>query len=353
MPERTEGQSGGLPAGLRGRVSWRPPTARAAESFLSDTLGRHATFAWRAARLSTWHERFIRRAQPWPGWSPLSLEFRSDEPLAEATGRQGDGETGGWGDEGNPQSAIRSPQSAIRNPQSAVRSPRPRSELALSGRMVSVEANDAPTRPALRLAILRPIMTPAGKRFSTEANDALGGASEERPLLSSALPAILRQDLLARALPATDGPELRLVTSARPTPRREVRGGFPDHHPSSPAPERTAVEPIVAPMALRAVMDQLSAPAAPASAPKSQGAIERLIEQTVLPTALPGLELRLAQPEQQASTNHDSPRAVEDRQPATSVSTPPPPLDINAIADKVWNTLLRRQQLERERRGLY
>jgi hypothetical protein len=34
-------------------------------------------------------------------------------------------------------------------------------------------------------------------------------------------------------------------------------------------------------------------------------------------------------------------------------SPPVPQLDINAIADKVSQTLQRRQQFERERRGLY
>jgi hypothetical protein len=31
----------------------------------------------------------------------------------------------------------------------------------------------------------------------------------------------------------------------------------------------------------------------------------------------------------------------------------PPPLDINAVAEKVYQTLQRRLQFERERRGLY
>ena len=35
------------------------------------------------------------------------------------------------------------------------------------------------------------------------------------------------------------------------------------------------------------------------------------------------------------------------------VPAAPPPLDINAVADKVYHALQRRFQLERERRGLY
>jgi hypothetical protein len=90
----------------------------------------------------------------------------------------------------------------------------------------------------------------------------------------------------------------------------------------------------------------------------AQTVVERWIEQTVLPAPLPGLELRLLRTEQQASTDNRSSQSSDNEQPATSVPTPPPaatapPLDINAIADKVYQTLQRRQQVERERRGLY
>jgi hypothetical protein len=100
----------------------------------------------------------------------------------------------------------------------------------------------------------------------------------------------------------------------------------------------------------------------PGLPPETQGVIEKLIERTVMPTALPGLELRLVSPEQQASAIHRPSDTAERSQPTANGSTPPmpvpaalptPQLDVNAIADKVYQKLQRRHQLERERRGLY
>jgi hypothetical protein len=86
--------------------------------------------------------------------------------------------------------------------------------------------------------------------------------------------------------------------------------------------------------------------------------VERLIAGTTMPAPLPGLEVRLVPPEQRA--------VAEPRTPPDSPSPPPareevhqetpdrtPPLDLDALADKVYQTLKRRQQFEQERRGLY
>jgi hypothetical protein len=100
----------------------------------------------------------------------------------------------------------------------------------------------------------------------------------------------------------------------------------------------------------------------PSSLPEAHGAIEKLIERTVLPVPLPGLELRLVSPEKQSSSIDRASDATDGRPPKADVSTPPtsvpasspmPQLDINRVADKVYQTLQRRQLLERERRGLY
>jgi hypothetical protein len=84
--------------------------------------------------------------------------------------------------------------------------------------------------------------------------------------------------------------------------------------------------------------------------------IEQLIEQTPVPGVLPGLELRLVSPEF-VKTHHPESRDGTDEKIPSSPAAPtlplPPPLDINAVADKVYQTLQRRQQVERERRGLY
>src|SRR5215218_2180087 len=71
---------GGLAERVHARQSWRPPTARAAELLFSSTVGRLEPFVANAARLAAWYERLSQRAQPWPGWSPLSLELLPGEP---------------------------------------------------------------------------------------------------------------------------------------------------------------------------------------------------------------------------------------------------------------------------------
>src|SRR5262249_52040020 len=98
------------------------------------------------------------------------------------------------------------------------------------------------------------------------------------------------------------------------------------------------------------------------SPPDAQGAIAKLIEQTARPVRLPGLELRLVSPEKSPSGARRPAEVAQDERPTTA-ATPlqppapaapsPPALDINAISEKVYDRLLRRQRLERERRGLY
>jgi hypothetical protein len=92
----------------------------------------------------------------------------------------------------------------------------------------------------------------------------------------------------------------------------------------------------------------------------NQSAVEKLIENAFLPNPIPNLEMRLVIPENGTSQSNQHPKEASDSQTVTdtsgsppSVPPPQPNLDINAIADKVYHTLQRRQQFERERRGLY
>jgi hypothetical protein len=92
-----------------------------------------------------------------------------------------------------------------------------------------------------------------------------------------------------------------------------------------------------------------------ADAPPSARAIEALIERTMRPTPMPGLEFRLLRSvprddEEPARRDADEPSARAPRRPA---APPPaaPPLNIDAVADKVYRLLERRQRLERERKG--
>src|SRR5262245_12251586 len=323
------GQNSGLPAGVHERASWRPLSARAAESLLSGALKRHETFVHRAARLSAWHEQFARRAQPWSGWSPMSLEYSVGELQAEGRAQSTRASESGEAPFTKSGSLVQVQRSVANHHSYAPR--QPRSEMNLS-------------RPALRLAVLRPI-SPIAET-----------ARENEPA------EISRTHPMWPPLPVGSGsaPELRLVTSARAAPRREVRGGFPSRQSSLPVTERAIDDLAASATARRAVREEQSSPAQSqrADALEPPGAIERLIEQTVRPVALHGLELRLAPPEQKTSADHRPPNDAESRGSAPNAApapapVSPPQLDINAVADKVWQTLQRRQRLERERRGLY
>lgn len=347
MQQQSAGQRSELPSGVQARQSWHPPAMGAADSLVSAILARSGSLMSNAARLSAWYEQFIRRVQPWSGWSPLSLELRA---------------------------MTFQPTSSQHLP----------SEPTLS-------------RPAMRLAILRATPTTVGTTTPNTAGNftEFPVASREQRLDP------LNDRILWRSPPIADKLPLppRLDVSVSPTPRQEIRGGFPTHQPlltGLPEAERQTTETDRSPLTQWKITPETASlspnrqaaalPELLSSAPESieklvpspfphqpnavmpgsplptQGTIEQLIERTILPTALPGLELRLVSPEQQASVIHRPSDGVDRHQPPANGSTPPmpapappsaAPLDVNAIADKVYQKLLRRQQLERERRGLY
>lgn len=347
-----KGKVGELPAALYERQSWRPPAVNAAESFLSGLTGRSEPFMNNAVRLSRWYEQFSRRVQPWSGWPPLSLEFRIENLSQGKEGARG----------------AKDYSSKLQPPLSQKPSTQP-----------------AVSNSAIRLSILRTIYATKNTTHPSRADN----WSELPVLLREELPHPLRDRIYWRSLPQAEILPLlpRLVVSVSPTPRREVRGGFPsDTHLLSTLPidERISAKPASFPVAQQNVAQEIlssplpwqtviqpdALPATPeamvnnitSSPSEKPGAIETLIERMVLPEPLPKLEMRLVSPEQhQASSTRLTPNTANDGQKATHLTpelpAPAPPatapLDVNAIADKVYQKLLRRQQLERERRGLY
>lgn len=91
--------------------------------------------------------------------------------------------------------------------------------------------------------------------------------------------------------------------------------------------------------------------------PEYQGAIGELIGRTIVPTPLPDFRMRMISPQEQRPTNDAGSEQTSDESPAPPIPTPvqsqAPQVDIDAVAEKVYQTLMRRQQLERERKGLY
>lgn len=211
-------------------------------------------------------------------------------------------------------------------------------------------------RPAMQLAILRPLNTAAGtvKRI------------ESRPL-SSGNGTFLAQGTTdfggAQRSPEAKLPavQTRLVSSVSSLPRQEVRGGFPlsvnaefrrDADTSSEDPVRvsvrdsSAVRPDGGP-------EPVSLPRPPQA--KIPGPL------ALSTVTLPEVQIRLLRRDEPASATQSSGNnvgtggrsTIQLPKPQPPVPAAPPPLDINAVADKVYQALQRRHQLERERRGLY
>ncbi len=161
----------------------------------------------------------------------------------------------------------------------------------------------------------------------------------------------------------------RLASNVSSFPRHEVRGGFPvspkteirrDSDTSSSDLFGAAVRDTSVFVNYVSPETSLSAGAPQGETPEPPAVIERLIERTVFPMAMPGLQIRPVRPDASAPATqrsaNDTPegrRSTMETPKGPASAPPPPPLDINAVADKVYQTLQRRHQLERERRGLY
>ncbi len=449
--ERTGRESTGLPSGVRKRQSWRPPAVRVLETLVSGLMRHAKPFVSNAAERLAWYEQFIQRVRPWQGWLPMSLEFPTKEQTSEGPIQETPAIHKVSHRNGSDATNETSPPPVQRY--AAPAAPTPGLTTAQQPR-----AKPAPSRPAIRLAILRMIQTTkaisgmdAGSHnesppitrdhsswrwlsiadvsksephlvtgaSSTPRQEVSGGfpmhqpshpvlpearrtrtEPETSPLMQwtktretslATGPAILQTIQTTKAISGMDAgshnesplitrdhnswhwlsiadvskSESHLVTGASSTPRQEVSGGFPMHQPSHPVlPEarRTRTEPETSPL-MQWTKTREASTASPSKS-ESRGAIETLLEQTVMPVPLPGLELRLVSPGEEDSSTHTLQHVADadDRQPAADDSTPPmyvpaspprPELDINEVAEKVYNTLVRRQQIERERMGLY
>ncbi len=363
--EPRAGQDVGLPAGVRQRQTWRPPGLRMMEALVARMTGRTEPLLERVARLSAWHGQLARGAQPTPVWSRLALEPpagdtadapRTPAPSAATLGAQ--------------QWALSSPPTA---PAGRSQSPAGRSQspegAAPAYKAISGTVQRAPERVGSKVT-QRPVfqLVPRSPSVWLATLRALPRTTEP-----PAFPP--RGDALVVLGGAGSSPGPRLVLSTATDPRREVRGGFPVGPPERPAtggqrmpvgaastlsPWDDSIESVMT----KAVMNVGPAPFGSTSPPSILGppsdAIERLIERTMVPVPLPGLKLRLVAPEEltvagerRVPAEDSRPPAVDGTGPTPARSEQPPELDINAVADRVYQTLERRQQLERERRGLY
>ena len=472
----------GLPAGVYGRQSWRPPALRAVESVLSGISRRNEPLDRRRASLTAWYEQLARRGQPFIGWQPLTTEELGGDStqLPDGSVQSGDrtarrepqmistkdrtpeanvshsavkpvaqdqrpathsqrlpaepqtpqrpflllrsisgpmhtaaksmppSEAGHAPDpSGTPERPIEEAVQPVAPPEREAPYPvvpPPAAEdrrlaaedgrlAAEDGRLAAEEgrltaedgrlaAEDwrrampmaaAPqphgeqfVRPAMRLAILRPITT----------GTATMQRSDSGPIPSStsgfSLVTVETKDLPGlEPLLMGDQPAFqpRLVSSVSSFPRQEVRGGFPvdfktevRHDADTSSDGRVGVTVRDTSVFGNNVSPETASLAGShqVKMPEPSGTIERLISRTVLPVALPGLQIRLVTPDApEPATQRSAADAAEGGRSTVEVPKgpppvpPQPPLDINSVADKVYQTLVRRQQFERERRGLY
>ncbi len=368
-PGKSEMQGLSLPAATQARLAWRPPALRAAQSLFS-ALPSSFSALGRINRILEWQEPLAHRFRRWLGWARSPLEFGTE---MIARNRR----------ENPPHKAAISARLAPQVQQSDALEAPAHAASPLARTEDSPEKWSADVRPVrrspsaadgdTRISISGPF---AGELRREKTEPVLKGPSqtsreEFSPFTLPGLPL-----LSAVRSPGTpDVPRPRLQLSVSPTPRREVSGVLLQSEPilagaildeasgekaitrvvanETSIPTWEAARQSIAAAALR------SPDIAANSSARGQTAIEKLIEQTRRPVPLPGLEIRVVRPSQ--GDEGDPHRSAEEKDRATpNMAGSPPPaaspahqLDLDAVADKVYQTLMRRQQFERERKGFY
>lgn len=385
---QTSGDPGtGLP-GAAARRSWQPSSLRAAQSISAAARGLGPSMV---DGFLAWHERLSRRGEGLTA------------PLRPATF-------------GGRIEAVRAPvrePSSLRHPDT----PLVRTAAIPSADTHAVRQIEPTVRPTPQAFAALPNEAPAAPRLRVSA----GRQDPVRVQRFAAPPSPLAASASATAAPPPR-PSALSSAPVRRQPHEAAAAGFTPHEPAPVPPERTrsaapAFESAAIPSGgpeieasprppierhgeparvsdehwgedrrTAVVVIERQAPAIRASAPPAaaersaagasvplhgsepsvvrpgaapQGrAIEKLIERTIRPVPVPGLEIRLLKPAPRAED--DERTADEPGEPSASASprpapapAPPPPLDIEAVADKVYRLLQRRQRFERERKGRY
>jgi hypothetical protein len=211
-------------------------------------------------------------------------------------------------------------------------------------------------RPALRLAILGPINRAAGTVQRKESSPLSSGTSgfSSGATKNFAGP----QYSLGETQPVL---QPRLVSSVSSLPRQEVRGGFPvSAYAEVPRDADTSFEDLVE-GSVRDITAVRNDGASESRSLASSRHAEISGPPALPPVTVPGVQIRLLRSDEPPRATQPSGSKVAEGSPSIlqlpkaqpPAPAPPPPLDINAVADKVYQALRRRHQFERERRGLY
>ena len=238
--------------------------------------------------------------------------------------------------------------------------------------MAHVASDDGPTPPSRMAAPRLPggLGSPTTPRGEGQTTPAIRSGVEHRSadVVSETAPMPHGRMALSRpsggsGIPMGRNVEGRTRPPARSASEHRVELSGPEIGPralSEPHREQVPVLRTAIPSPLASSEHDRTAPSAsdPSALPYLPTPVQTLIERTVRPVPVPGLEIRVieraprgAQDEPAARSNGDADAGVPPR-PAPTPSAAPS-LNIDAVADKVYHLLQRRQRFERERKGRY
>lgn len=359
--------------GLHGRLSWRPPGLRAANSALSSVGSLVSSALRNAAGLSSWHSRFNFRARPWLGWLPLSLSYAVEreglDRFANAYHSLVAGES----------ARLDSPPGLLAAVTRALRpeTPVPAGEGALAGTelLPSLDFTRDEVRPKINDALAFPrqgvnVASLAEIRVITDAGRASQAFSPEREVgkvesgvavTNSGWFSESPSEVSGSFRGATWNPTTRFFPGSSSSPEVPL----PEARPSSGGSIAFEEAPVSALQSQEHALPPDSAERAILQ--ERTTLIERLVEQqTAKLLPVPGLELRWVGPAKDKAEALSHKREGEEDQQRNPAQEPkerlpapvvvqqqPQQLDINAIADRVYESILRREVLEKERKGLY
>ena len=333
-PEKGSRNIAPMMEGVFARQSWRPHALFNSESSISEMPSPSGDFLRPILNRTRWHQEFSHRvesAAPWPEmeFAPEPLELdTSDMPSirpnrvdnitagsrrdhsAELTSRERLDERPS---RGRPLTGV-----PLRRPKLGLSVLHPRSASEIANPELRIRVS---TRPIVRREVIQSADQPAEPGSASSSSRGESFSSSDRRAASAFLSGRPLQQIAAigPARRHSPLPERAEITFTRPSPPDERAEGS----------QRTV--------------------------------IEELISRTVEPLDLPGLELRLLTPEERETPPNSPEPAREDiqssldssREPATPHIGPAPPLDIDGVADRVYREIVRRQRLDRERKGLY
>jgi hypothetical protein len=154
----------------------------------------------------------------------------------------------------------------------------------------------------------------------------------------------------------------RLVSSVASLQPQEVRGGFPVTVKAEVRRDTdvSSYELVGGSARAPSAFRNYGLPESGSLAPLRQAELPEP-PAAVSSVALSGIHIRVLKPDELAAATQRSGNniaeagrsSIEEPKAHTSASAAPPPLDIDAVADRVYQVLQRRHRLERERRGLY